>query len=154
MPGYKQAKPLVFAGLYPIVGEDFPDLREALEKLHLNDASISFEPENSVALGTGFRVGFLGLLHMEIVQERLEREFDLALIASAPSVEYRVQLINKRGEVVVDNPAQLPSVGEIESIAEPWVKGQRDHAEPVHRHLDRAGDKPPRRVPEHGVPRR
>jgi GTP-binding protein LepA len=122
LPGYKQAKPLVFAGLYPIVGEDFPDLREALDKLHLNDASISFEPENSVALGTGFRVGFLGLLHMEIVQERLEREFDLDLIASAPSVEYRVRLLNDRGEVVVDNPAQLPPIGEIEAIAEPWVK--------------------------------
>jgi GTP-binding protein LepA len=122
LPGYKQAKPLVFAGIYPIVGEDFPDLREALEKLHLNDASISFEPENSVALGTGFRVGFLGLLHMEIVQERLEREFDLDLIASAPSVEYRVTLTNGRGEVVVDNPAHLPALGEIEAIAEPWVK--------------------------------
>jgi len=122
LPGYKQAKPLVFAGLYPIVGEDFPDLREALEKLHLNDASISFQPENSVALGTGFRVGFLGLLHMEIVQERLEREFDLDLIASAPSVEYRVKLTNGRGEVAVDNPAQLPPIVEIESISEPWVK--------------------------------
>jgi GTP-binding protein LepA len=122
LPGYKQAKPLVFAGLYPIVGEDFPDLREALEKLHLNDASISFEPENSVALGTGFRVGFLGLLHMEIVQERLEREFDLDLIASAPSVEYRVKLTNNRGEVIVDNPAQLPAISEIEAVSEPWVK--------------------------------
>ena len=122
LPGYKQAKPLVFAGLYPIVGEDFPDLREALEKLHLNDASISFQPENSIALGTGFRVGFLGLLHMEIVQERLEREFDLDLIASAPSVEYRVKLTNDRGEVAVDNPAQLPPIVDIESISEPWVK--------------------------------
>jgi GTP-binding protein LepA len=122
LPGYKQAKALVFAGLYPIVGEDFPDLREALEKLHLNDASISFQPETSVALGTGFRVGFLGLLHMEIVQERLEREFNLDLIASAPSVEYRVTLINNQGDVIVDNPAQMPPLGEIESIAEPWVK--------------------------------
>ncbi|HUP82893.1 MAG TPA: translation elongation factor 4 [Candidatus Limnocylindria bacterium] len=122
LPGYKQAKALVFAGLYPIVGEDFPDLREALEKLHLNDASISYEPETSIALGTGFRVGFLGLLHMEIVQERLEREFDLDLIASAPSVEYRVQLTANRGEVVVDNPAHLPAVGDIETISEPWVK--------------------------------
>jgi GTP-binding protein LepA len=122
VPGYKQAKPLVFAGLYPMVGEDFPELREALEKLHLNDASISFQPETSVALGTGFRVGFLGLLHMEIVQERLEREFNLDLIASAPSVEYRVKLMNNRGEVIVDNPARLPPVGEIESISEPWVR--------------------------------
>ena len=122
LPGYKPAKPLVFAGIYPLRGEDFPELRDALEKLHLNDASISFEPENSIALGTGFRVGFLGLLHMEIVQERLEREFDLDLIASAPSVEYRVRLVNNRGEVSVDNPAQLPPLSEIEAISEPWVK--------------------------------
>ena len=122
VPGYKQAKPLVFAGLYPVQGEEYPELRDALEKLHLNDASISFEPETSVALGTGFRCGFLGLLHMEIVQERLEREFDLDLIASAPSVEYRVRLTANRGEVVVDNPARLPPLGEIESISEPWVK--------------------------------
>ncbi|HYI22266.1 MAG TPA: translation elongation factor 4 [Candidatus Limnocylindrales bacterium] len=122
LPGYKQAKALVFAGLYPVRGEDLPDLRDALDKLHLNDASISFEPETSVALGTGFRCGFLGLLHMEIVQERLEREFDLDLIASAPSVEYRVMLTAGRGEVVVDNPAHLPPLGEIESISEPWVK--------------------------------
>jgi GTP-binding protein LepA len=122
LPGYKQAKALVFAGLYPVNGEDLPDLRDALDKLHLNDASISFEPETSVALGTGFRVGFLGLLHMEIVQERLEREFDLDLIASAPSVEYRVHLMNNRGEVMVDNPARLPPIGEIETIDEPWVK--------------------------------
>jgi len=122
LPGYKPAKALVFAGIYPLRGEDLPELRDALEKLHLNDASISFEPETSVALGTGFRCGFLGLLHMEIVQERLEREFDLDLIASAPSVEYRVQLTAGRGEVVVDNPARLPPLGEIESISEPWVK--------------------------------
>jgi GTP-binding protein LepA len=122
LPGYKPAKALVFAGLYPVRGEDLPELRDALDKLHLNDASISFEPETSVALGTGFRCGFLGLLHMEIVQERLEREFDLDLIASAPSVEYRVVLLNNRGEVKVDNPAQLPSIGEIETISEPWVK--------------------------------
>jgi len=122
VPGYKQAQPLVFAGMYPVNGEDLPELRDALDKLHLNDASITFEPETSVALGTGFRCGFLGLLHMEIVQERLEREFDLDLIASAPSVEYRVQLTANRGQVVVDNPAHLPSVGEIESISEPWVK--------------------------------
>jgi GTP-binding protein LepA len=122
LPGYKPAKPLVFAGIYPLMGEDYPELREALEKLHLNDASISFEPETSVALGFGFRCGFLGLLHMEIVQERLEREFDLDLIASAPSVEYRVRLTNNRGEVTVDNPALLPPLGDIEAIEEPWVK--------------------------------
>jgi GTP-binding protein LepA len=122
LPGYKPAKPLVFAGIYPLRGEDYPELRDALEKLHLNDASISYQPESSVALGFGFRCGFLGLLHMEIIQERLEREFDLDLIASAPSVEYLVTLTTGRGEVHVDNPARLPPVGDIESIAEPWVK--------------------------------
>jgi GTP-binding protein LepA len=122
LPGYKPAKALVFAGVYPINGPDYPVLREALEKLHLNDASISFEPESSVALGFGFRIGFLGLLHMEIVQERLEREFDLDIIASAPSVEYLVTLNHGAGTVTVENPALLPDPGEIESIAEPWVK--------------------------------
>jgi GTP-binding protein LepA len=122
LPGYKPAKPLVFAGLYPVAGPDYPLLRDALEKLHLNDASISFEPESSVALGFGFRCGFLGLLHMEIVQERLEREFDLDIIASAPSVEYVVTLTHERGEVRVENPARLPGPSDIESIAEPWVK--------------------------------
>jgi GTP-binding protein LepA len=122
LPGYKPAKPLVFAGIYPLRGEDYPDLRDALEKLHLNDASISYAPESSVALGFGFRCGFLGLLHMEIIQERLEREFDLDLIASAPSVEYVVTLVSGGAEVRVDNPAELPPVNEIEAIAEPWVR--------------------------------
>ncbi len=122
LPGYQPAKQLVFAGIYPMRGEDYGELRDALEKLHLNDASISFLPESSVALGFGFRCGFLGLLHMEIIQERLEREFALDLIASAPSVEYVVTLTNGRGEVHVDNPARLPAPGDIESIAEPWVR--------------------------------
>jgi GTP-binding protein LepA len=122
LPGYQEAKSLVFAGLYPLSGEDYPLLRDALEKLHLNDASFTYEPESSVALGFGFRCGFLGLLHMEIVQERLEREFNLDLIASAPSVEYRVELTAGRGVVAVDNPARFPDVGEIERIEEPWVK--------------------------------
>jgi GTP-binding protein LepA len=122
LAGYQEAKSLVFAGLYPVSGPDYPLLRDALEKLHLNDASLTYEPESSVALGFGFRCGFLGLLHMEIVQERLEREFDLDLIASAPSVEYRVELTMNRGVVTVDNPAKFPDVGEIESIEEPWVK--------------------------------
>jgi GTP-binding protein LepA len=122
LPGYKAAKALVFAGIYPINGPDYPVLREALEKLHLNDASISYEPESSVALGFGFRCGFLGLLHMEIVQERLEREFDLDIIASAPSVEYLVTLTHERGEVRVENPALLPEPNDIETISEPWVK--------------------------------
>jgi len=122
LPGYQEAKSLVFAGLYPLSGPDYPLLRDALEKLHLNDASFTFTPESSVALGFGFRCGFLGLLHMEIVQERLEREFDLDLIASAPSVEYRVELTNGRGGVTVDNPARFPEIGDIEWIEEPWVK--------------------------------
>jgi GTP-binding protein LepA len=122
LPGYKPAKALVFAGIYPVNGPDYPVLRDALEKLHLNDASISFEPESSVALGFGFRCGFLGLLHMEIIQERLEREFDLDIIASAPSVEYLVRLTHGRGEVRVENPALLPGPSDIEAIAEPWVK--------------------------------
>ena len=122
LPGYQPAKSLVFAGIYPVSGEDYPLLRDALDKLHLNDASFTFEPESSVALGFGFRCGFLGLLHMEIVQERLEREFDLDLIASAPSVEYHVQLQHGRGTVVVDNPSLLPDPSDIEAIEEPWVK--------------------------------
>src|SRR5512143_2520766 len=123
LPGYQAAKSLVFAGIYPVSGEDYPLLREALEKLHLNDASFTYEPESSVALGFGFRCGFLGLLHMEIVQERLEREFSLDLIASAPSVEYHVKLTMARGVVVVDNPANLPAPTDIEAIAEPWIRG-------------------------------
>ncbi|MBI3745552.1 MAG: elongation factor 4 [Chloroflexi bacterium] len=122
LPGYQEAKSLVFAGMYPVSGEDYPLLRDAIEKLHLNDASFTYEPESSVALGFGFRCGFLGLLHMEIVQERLEREFSLDLIASAPSVEYQVLLTHGRGTVEVDNPAHLPAVSEIEEIREPWVR--------------------------------
>src|SRR5258705_9337807 len=122
LPGYQEAKSLVFAGIYPVSGEDYPLLREALEKLHLNDASFTYEPESSVALGFGFRCGFLGLLHMEIVQERLEREFDLDLIASAPSVEYHVKLLFARAELSTSNPSKLPNVSEIEEIREPSIK--------------------------------
>ena len=124
LPGYQEPLPLVFAGIYPARGDDYPLLRDALDKLHLNDAGFVYEPESSVALGFGFRCGFLGLLHMEIVQERLEREFDLDLIASAPSVEYHVRRLNHTDELVVANPAQMPNAGEIESIAEPWVEAQ------------------------------
>ncbi|HEY5663284.1 MAG TPA: translation elongation factor 4 [Ilumatobacter sp.] len=121
LPGYMDPKPMVFSGLFPIDGDDFEDLRDALAKLKLNDASISYTPESSGALGFGFRCGFLGLLHMEIVKERLEREFDLALIATAPSVEYRV--ISTDGTVtVVSNPAELPVVQKIDVIEEPVFK--------------------------------
>ena len=121
LPGYRQVKPMVFAGLFPTDSEQFPDLKEALEKLQLNDAALSYEPENSAALGFGFRCGFLGLLHLEIVQERLEREFELELITTAPTVEYQVRL--RRGGVVeVDNPAALPDPTAIETISEPFVK--------------------------------
>ena len=120
-PATRPALPLVFAGIYPMRGDEYPLLRDALEKLHLNDASFVYEPESSVALGFGYRCGFLGLLHMEIVQERLEREFGLELIASAPSVEYHVKQLHKADEVVVDNPAQFPPAGEVEGISEPWV---------------------------------
>ncbi len=133
LPGYQEAKSLVFAGIYPISGEDYPLLRDALEKLHLNDASFTYQPESSIALGFGFRCGFLGLLHMEIVQERLEREFALELIASAPSVEYRVVLTTGRGTVSVDNPALMPTAGDIEAIEEPWVSVAGRQPERLHR---------------------
>jgi GTP-binding protein LepA len=121
LPGYRHVTPMVFAGIFPVDSEDFPALREALEKLNLNDASLVYEPESSAALGFGFRCGFLGLLHMEIVQERLEREFGLSLIGTAPSVEYRV--VMRDGSVrVVDNPELLPDPSNIEAIEEPRVK--------------------------------
>lgn len=120
LPGYREVKPLVFSGLYPADTNQFHTLREALDKLRLNDASFSFEPETSVALGFGFRCGFLGLLHMEIIHERLEREFGLALVRTAPSVMYRVYL-KSGGYVPVDNPAHLPELQHIDRIEEPYV---------------------------------
>ncbi|TSA24472.1 elongation factor 4 [bacterium] len=123
LPGYKDAKPMVFSGVYPSNTDAFGELRDALEKLRLNDASLMFEPESSLALGFGFRCGFLGLLHMEIVRERLEREYNQSLINTVPNVEYRV--IKLDGEVMlVDNPAFMPPAIEIEKVEEPFIKGQ------------------------------
>ncbi len=121
LPGFKQALPMVYSGIYPADGARYSDLRDALEKLQLNDAALSFEPETSAALGFGFRCGFLGLLHMEIIQERLEREFNLDLITTAPSVIYKI--IKRNGEIVyIDNPANYPSPDEIETACEPMVR--------------------------------
>ena len=120
LPGYKDVKPMVFAGIYPVDSDGYADLRDALEKLRLNDASFTYEPETSLALGFGFRCGFLGLLHMDIVKERLEREFKLALIPTAPTVVYRVT--RNDGEIVmVDNPAKLPNIQDIQRIEEPMI---------------------------------
>lgn len=121
LPGYRKAKPMVFAGIYPVEGEDYADLKDALEKLQLNDASLEFLPETSQALNFGFRCGFLGMFHMEIIQERLEREYDLDIIVTSPSVEYEVVL--RTGEVIrIDSPADLPEESTIAEVREPWMK--------------------------------
>lgn len=123
LPGYKDVKPMVYSGLYPTLSDDFEDLRDALEKFKLNDSALIYQPETSAALGFGFRCGFLGLLHMEIVQERLLREYDQSIITTLPNVEYIVY--NKKNEeIIVDNPAEMPPVGEIERIEEPYIKAQ------------------------------
>ncbi len=121
LPGYKEASPMVFCGLFPTDADQYPDLRESLEKLQLSDAALKYEPETSSAMGFGFRCGFLGLLHMEIVQERLEREYDLDLIVTAPSVIYKVNL-NEGNHILVDNPSTIPDPQSRESIEEPYVK--------------------------------
>ena len=123
LPGFKKVKPMVFAGIFPVDSKDYPDLKESLEKLQLNDASFRFEPETSQALGFGFRCGFLGLLHMEIIQERLEREYNLDLITTAPTVIYEVH--TKSGELLrVDNPAHLPPPNDIDHVEEPIMSVQ------------------------------
>jgi GTP-binding protein LepA len=123
LPGYQQAKPMVFAGVFPVEGEDYEDLRDGLAKLQLNDAALIYEPETSQALNFGFRCGFLGMFHMEIIQERIEREYDLNVIFTAPSVEYQV-MMRDGNEIVIDSPADLPDEGEIAEIREPWMKLQ------------------------------
>jgi GTP-binding protein LepA len=120
LPGYKTPKPMVFAGIYPVEADDYTDLREALDKLQLNDASLTFIPETSQALGFGFRAGFLGLFHMEIIQERIEREYDLDVLFTAPSVEYQVLMIDDQ-VIPVDSPAELPDESKIVEIREPWM---------------------------------
>jgi GTP-binding protein LepA len=123
LPGYREVHPMVFAGLYPTDADQYPDLRDALEKLKLNDSSLMYEPETSSALGFGFRCGFLGMLHQEIVQERLEREFDLDLITTVPNVEYHVY--PEHGDLlVIENPSKMPNAGQIGSIEEPFVRGR------------------------------
>jgi GTP-binding protein LepA len=121
LQGYRKVQPMVFSGLYPADGKKYPDLRDALEKLQLNDASLTYEPESSAALGFGFRCGFLGLLHLEIIQERLEREYNLDLITTAPSVVYRIKKTSGE-ELWIDNPLNFPNPGEIEYAEEPIVK--------------------------------
>jgi len=123
LPGYRKVKPMVFAGVYPAAADDYTDLKDALEKLQLNDASLVYEPETSQALGFGFRCGFLGMFHMEIIQERLEREYDLDIVFTAPTVEYEILLRN--GQIIhIDSPAELPDEGDIAEVREPWMKIQ------------------------------
>jgi GTP-binding protein LepA len=134
LPGFKEIKPQVFAGVYPVESSDYDALRDALEKLHLNDASLRFEPESSQALGFGFRCGFLGLLHMDIVQERLEREYGMSLITTAPTVVYQIAL--RDGEVIeIENPSKLPEISKIEEVREPIIKASilvpNDYVGPV-----------------------
>ena len=122
LPGFKEVQPVVFCGLFPVDANDFEKLRESISKLRLNDASFSFEMETSAALGFGFRCGFLGLLHLEIIQERLMREYDLDLITTAPSVVYQIELTHGGGHIELHNPADMPEPNKIESIAEPWIR--------------------------------
>jgi GTP-binding protein LepA len=121
LPGFQKVQPRVYAGVFPVDVEEFEDFRESLQKLRLNDSALQYEPENSTALGFGFRIGFLGLLHMDIVQERLEREYDMNLITTAPSVVYEVVLSNGKGVVQIDNPAELPEAGFYDEVREPII---------------------------------
>ncbi len=151
LPGYKDVKPMVFAGLFPTDSDQYPELRDALEKLKLNDAALSYEPETSQALGFGFRCGFLGLLHMDIVRERLEREYDLDLLVTAPNVAYQVQDV-KEDWIEVHNPAQMPASGEVLSTEEPYVRASIIVPKEFVGHDDGAEPGPAWRVRPHGVP--
>ena len=123
LPGFREIKPVVFSSIYPMDSADYDELKESLEKLTLNDASLVFEKDNSLALGFGFRCGFLGLLHLEVVQERLEREFGQSIIMTAPSVRYKILLHN--GETIfIDNPSEYPDPSRIESTEEPYIKAE------------------------------
>ncbi|MCF8241896.1 MAG: translation elongation factor 4 [Melioribacteraceae bacterium] len=124
LPGYKEIKPMVFSGLYPTNSEDYEDLRDALDKLKMNDAALLFVPETSAALGFGFRCGFLGMLHMEIIQERLEREYDQSIVTTLPNVEYYVYKKETGEKIIVDNPAEMPVIGDVEFVEEPYIKAQ------------------------------
>ena len=150
LTGYREPRPMVYSGLYPVDGSDYPDLRDALERLQLNDAALSWEPETSVALGFGFRCGFLGLLHMEITRERLEREFDLDLISTSPNVVYRV-VLEDGAEKIVTNPSDWPE-GKMRDRVR--TRGQDDHhrAKRVHRHDHGTVPVSPRRARRHGLP--
>ena len=150
-PATSPPKPMVFAGLYPANAEDYELLRDAMEKLQLNDAALQYQPEQSIALGPGFRAGFLGLLHMDIVQERLEREYDLDLLATAPSVEYRVLLSDGR-EIEVDSPADMPDPSRIAEVREPWMTLSIVTPDRYYGAGDGAGDGAARGVREDGIP--
>lgn len=123
LPGYKNVQPFVYAGFFPVSNEDYKDLKEAIEKLALSDSALQYEPENSPVLGFGLRIGFLGLLHMDIIRERLEREFDLDLVVTNPSTNYKV-ILNSGGEIEIKSAADLPDMTEVMEIKEPWVKGE------------------------------
>ena len=123
LPGYKDVQPFVYAGFFPVSNEDYNDLKEAIEKLSLSDSALQFEPENSPVLGFGVRIGFLGLLHMDIIRERLEREYDLDLVVTNPSTDYKITLVTGE-EIDIKSASEMPEVTKIAEIREPWINGE------------------------------